>query len=103
MKVPEPVADPLHFRDQKKYPDRMKAAQKATRRARTRCWWPRARSAARPIVAAAQDFSFMAGSMGMYVGNAIIAAAERAVKLKRPLVLFSRRRRARGCRRACCP
>jgi acetyl-CoA carboxylase carboxyl transferase subunit beta len=31
----------------------------------------------------------MAGSMGMYVGNAIIAAAERAVKLKRPLVLFS--------------
>ena len=42
-----------------------------------------------PIVAAAQDFSFMAGSMGMYVGNAIIAAAERAVELKRPLVLFS--------------
>ena len=42
-----------------------------------------------PIVAAAQDFSFMAGSMGMYVGNAIIAAAQRAVELKRPLVLFS--------------
>ena len=31
----------------------------------------------------------MAGSMGMYVGNAIVAACERAVKLKRPLVLFS--------------
>ena len=31
----------------------------------------------------------MGGSMGMYVGNAIIAAAEEAVKLKRPLVLFS--------------
>jgi acetyl-CoA carboxylase carboxyl transferase subunit beta len=42
-----------------------------------------------PVVMAAQDFAFMAGSMGMYVGNAIIAAAERAVKLKRPLVLFS--------------
>lgn len=42
-----------------------------------------------PIIAAAQDFSFMGGSMGMYVGNAIIAAAERAVALKRPLVLFS--------------
>ena len=27
--VPEPLADPLHFRDQKRYPDRMKAAQKA--------------------------------------------------------------------------
>ena len=42
-----------------------------------------------PIVAAAQDFTFMGGSMGMYVGNAIIAAAERAVELKRPLILFS--------------
>ena len=42
-----------------------------------------------PIIAAAQDFSFMGGSMSMYVGNAIIAAAERAVKLKRPLILFS--------------
>ena len=28
--VPEPLADPLHFKDQKKYPERMKAAQKAT-------------------------------------------------------------------------
>ena len=30
VKVPEPLADPLGFRDQKKYPDRLKAAQKAT-------------------------------------------------------------------------
>ena len=42
-----------------------------------------------PVVIAAQDFSFMGGSMGMYVGNAIIKAAERAVELKRPLILFS--------------
>ena len=41
------------------------------------------------IVAACQDFAFMGGSMGMYVGNAIIAAAQRAVELKRPLILFS--------------
>lgn len=31
----------------------------------------------------------MAGSMGMFVGNAIIAAAQRAVATKRPLILFS--------------
>ena len=42
-----------------------------------------------PIVAACQDFTFMGGSMGMYVGNAIIAAAERAVELHRPLILFA--------------
>ena len=31
----------------------------------------------------------MGGSMGMYVGNAIIAAAERAIEVGKPLVLFS--------------
>ena len=30
VKVPAPTPDPLHFRDQKKYPDRLKAAQKQT-------------------------------------------------------------------------
>ena len=86
--VPLPTPDPLHFRDQKKYPDRLKAAQKQTGE-------PEAMLVASgeigrtQIVAAAQDFSFMAGSMGMYVGNAIIAAAQEAVKLKRPLILFS--------------
>ncbi len=88
IKIPVPTADPLHFRDQKRYPDRMRSAQKSTGE-------PEAMLVATgeigrtPIVAAAQDFSFMGGSMGMYVGNAIIAAAEEAIKLKRPLILFS--------------
>jgi len=86
--VPEPLADPLHFRDQKKYPDRMRAAQKATGEKEAMLVAEGAMGRT-PIVAAAQDFSFMGGSMGMYVGNAIIAACERAVKLKRPLILFS--------------
>jgi acetyl-CoA carboxylase carboxyl transferase subunit beta len=86
--VPEPLADPLKFRDQKKYPDRMKAAQKKTgeKEAMLVAAGEMGRT---PIVAVAQDFSFMGGSMGMYVGNAIIAAAEEAVKLGRPLILFS--------------
>jgi len=88
VKVPEPVADPLHFRDQKKYTDRIKAAQKASGE-KDAMLVAEGEINRTPIVAAAQDFSFMAGSMGMYVGNAIIAAAERAVKLKRPLILFS--------------
>ena len=88
VKVPEPVIDPLHFRDQKKYPDRMKAAQKATGE-KEAMLVAEGEVFRTPIVAAAQDFSFMAGSMGMYVGNAIVAAAERAVALKRPLVLFA--------------
>ena len=88
VKVPEPIVDPLHFRDQKKYPDRLKAAQKSTGE-KEAMLVAEGEMGRTPIVAAAQDFSFMAGSMGMYVGNAIIAAAERAVELGRPLVLFS--------------
>jgi acetyl-CoA carboxylase carboxyl transferase subunit beta len=88
VKVPEPIADPLHFRDQKKYPDRMKAAQKATGE-KEAMLVAEGEVNRTPIVAAAQSFAFMGGSMSMYVGNAIIAGAERAVKLKRPFVLFS--------------
>jgi len=86
--VPQPVTDPLGFKDQKKYPDRMKAAQKKTdeKEAMLIAEGDIGRT---PIVAVAQDFSFLGGSMGMYVGNAIITAAERAVELKRPLILFS--------------
>ncbi|WP_413874906.1 acetyl-CoA carboxylase, carboxyltransferase subunit beta [Albidovulum sp.] len=88
VKVPEPIADPLHFRDQKKYPDRLKAAQKATGE-KEAMLVAEGEISRTPIVAAAQDFAFMGGSMSMYVGNAVIAGAERAVKLKRPFVLFS--------------
>ena len=88
IEVPEPIADPLSFRDQKKYPDRLKAAQKATGE-KEAMLVAEGEIGRTPIVAAAQDFSFMGGSMGMYVGNAIVAAARRAVKKKRPLILFS--------------
>ncbi len=88
IKVPSPTPDPLHFRDQKKYPDRLKAAQKETGEGEAMLVVA-GQIGRTPIIAAAQDFSFMAGSMGMYVGNAIIAAAQEAVKLKRPLIVFS--------------
>ncbi|NYS25312.1 acetyl-CoA carboxylase carboxyltransferase subunit beta [Rhodobacteraceae bacterium 2376] len=86
--VPEPIADPLQFRDQKKYPDRLRSAQKTTREKEAMLVVEGEMLRTR-VVAAAQDFSFMGGSMGMYVGNAIIAACERAVERKLPLVLFS--------------
>ena len=86
--VPEPVADPLQFRDSRRYPERMRSAQKATGE-KEAMLVGRGEIGRTPIVAAAQDFSFLGGSMGMYVGNAIIAAAEEAVRLRRPLILFS--------------
>ncbi|MEM1272482.1 MAG: acetyl-CoA carboxylase, carboxyltransferase subunit beta [Pseudomonadota bacterium] len=88
IEVPTPPADPLQFRDQKRYPDRMRQAQKTTGEAEAMLV-AQGEIGRTPIVAACQDFSFMAGSMGMYVGNAIIAAATRATELGRPLILFS--------------
>ncbi|QPM91785.1 acetyl-CoA carboxylase, carboxyltransferase subunit beta [Pseudooceanicola algae] len=86
--IPEPVHDPLQFRDQKRYPDRMRAAQKKTGEDEAMLVAEGDMGRA-PVVLAAQDFSFMGGSMGMFVGNAIIAAAKRAVERKCPLILFS--------------
>ncbi len=80
--------DPLKFKDQKKYKDRYSDAQKRTKENDALL----AKSGllnGMPIVAAAFDFSFMGGSMGMYVGNAIIVACKLAVEKKCPLVLFS--------------
>ncbi len=86
--VPEPVADPLHFKDQKKYTDRIRDARKKTSE-KDAMLVAEGEMIRTPVVVAVQDFSFMGGSMSMYVGNAIIAAAERAIELNRPLILFS--------------
>jgi len=67
VSVPEPVADPLGFRDQKKYPDRMKAAQKTTGE-KEAMLVAEGEIGRTPIVAAAQDFSFMAGGARMQEG-----------------------------------
>ncbi|MEM1361412.1 MAG: acetyl-CoA carboxylase, carboxyltransferase subunit beta [Pseudomonadota bacterium] len=86
--VPLAAADPLNFRDSRRYSERMKTAQKETGE-QDAMLVAEGELGRTPAVVVAQDFSFMAGSMGMYVGNAIIAAAERAVETGKPLILFS--------------
>ena len=86
--VPEPPADPLHFKDQKKYPDRIRDARKKTSE-HDAMLVVEGDMGRMKVICAGQNFSFMGGSMGMHVGNAIIAAAERAVQINAPLVLFS--------------
>jgi len=83
-----PIVDPLKFRDQKKYTDRLKAAQKSTGH-KDAMLVTEGEIGKTPVVVALQDFSFMGGSMGMAVGNAIIRGCERAVEKKSPFILFS--------------
>ncbi len=86
--VPQPLADPLKFRDQKRYGDRLKAAQRKTGEHEAMIVAEGDIQKMRFVVAA-QDFAFMGGSMGMYVGNAIVAACRQAAELSAPLVLFA--------------
>ncbi|QHQ36871.1 acetyl-CoA carboxylase, carboxyltransferase subunit beta [Algicella marina] len=86
--VPEPLADPLHFRDQKRYSDRIRDARRESGNHDAMQIAEGDIGRLKTIVAV-QDFKFMSGSMGMFVGNAILAAAERAIERRAPLVLFS--------------
>ena len=80
--------DVLKFKDQKKYGDRIKAAQKSTGE-RDALVALEGRLAGQPLVAASFDFAFMGGSMGSVVGERFTLAAERALELRCPFVCFT--------------
>jgi len=89
MELPPPkvAQDPLHFRGEKRYADEMKAAKAKTGR-------PEALTAARgtldglPVMVAVQPFDFLAGSLGMAVGEGFVRAVEAAVSEKRVFILY---------------
>ena len=80
--------DVLKFKDQKKYSDRIKAAQKSTGE-RDALVALEGKLAGHDLVAASFDFAFMGGSMGSVVGERFTLAAERALELRCPFVCFS--------------
>lgn len=80
--------DILKFKDQKKYSDRIKAAQKATGE-RDALIAMQGMLKQRPIVASAFDFAYMGGSMGSVVGERFALSAERALEIGSPYVSFS--------------
>jgi len=86
--VPEATPDPLHFRDSKRYTDRMKDARRKTGE-HDAMLVVQGEIFGLATVCAGQDFNFMGGSMGMAVGNALLTAAETAVTHKSPLVVFT--------------
>ncbi|TRD12394.1 acetyl-CoA carboxylase carboxyltransferase subunit beta [Erythrobacter insulae] len=85
---PQVTEDPLKFKDSKKYTDRLKDA-------RAKNPHDDAFSVGsgtidgRPAVIGVQDFSFMGGSMGMAVGMAFCAGAERALTRKCPYIVVT--------------
>jgi acetyl-CoA carboxylase carboxyl transferase subunit beta len=79
--------DPLKFKDQKKYADRLKAAQTKTGQ-RDALRLASGKIGGKKIVIAAFDFDFMGGSMGNAVGSGIVRASEIALKNKAALMVI---------------
>ena len=86
--IPEVAKDPLKFKDDQKYTDRLKKA-----RAKTGDQDAMSIGVGKihgiETVVLVQNFAFMGGSLGMAAGEGLIQAAEYAVANKLPLVVFT--------------
>jgi acetyl-CoA carboxylase carboxyl transferase subunit beta len=87
LAAPEVPIDPLKFRDEKRYIDRIKDAKTKTGMddAVLGGW---GNLDGLKVTAAVQDFAFMGGSLGTAAGEAIIAAMMKAVEMRTPFVFF---------------
>ena len=79
IELPKPVLDPLKFRDSKRYIDRLKEAQVKHGAGSDAIIVAHGKIGGHDVVVAAFEFGFMGGSMGIAVGEAMVAAARLAV------------------------
>ena len=83
----QPV-DPLGFKDQKRYKDRLAQAQKNTGEKDAFITMVGTIEGLQ-VVAGAFEFKFMGGSMGSVVGEKFVRAVNKALELQCPLIVFS--------------
>ena len=103
VSVQEVPQDPLKFRDGKRYTDRIKTSKSDTG-LDDAVLIGEGQLEGQDVVAAAQDFRFIAGSLGMAAGEAVVTGMLRAVERRTPFILFaaSPSRRDSSARRASC-
>jgi acetyl-CoA carboxylase carboxyl transferase subunit beta len=85
---PTVVEDPLRFPDDKPYPERLKAARKATGEQDSMAI-AFGKIQGQDTVVVVQDFAFMGGSLGMAAGETFVKAAQEAVRRDCPFVIFT--------------
>jgi acetyl-CoA carboxylase carboxyl transferase subunit beta len=86
--VPGVPVDPLKFRDERRYSERLKDARVKTD-LNDAIKLGLGKLEGTPVVIAVQDFDFMGGSLGMAAGEAIIKGLETAVDKGTPFILFA--------------
>jgi acetyl-CoA carboxylase carboxyl transferase subunit beta len=86
--LPDVTADPLRFRDERRYVDRIKDARAKTGlNDSVKVGFGKLEG--QGVVVAVQDFDFMGGSLGMAAGEAIVRGLELAVEKKSPFIVFA--------------
>jgi acetyl-CoA carboxylase carboxyl transferase subunit beta len=88
LSFPQVPLDPLRFRDERRYSERLKAA-KAKTGLEDAVLLGAGTVDGVGLISAVQDFDFMGGSLGMAAAEAIIVGAEVAVQRRRPYVIFA--------------
>ncbi|WP_412058816.1 acetyl-CoA carboxylase, carboxyltransferase subunit beta [Bartonella sp. DGB2] len=88
LENPKVVQDPLKFRDEKRYADRLRDYRNRLGNDDT-ILSARGTIEDLPLIASVQDFAFMGGSLGMAAGEAIIHAIETAITEQCPFVIFA--------------
>jgi acetyl-CoA carboxylase beta subunit len=86
--LPEVPLDPLKFRDERRYADRLKDAR-AKSGLQDAVKLGIGRLEGQMVTIAVQDFDFMGGSLGMAAGEAVITGLETAVRRQTPFIMFA--------------
>jgi acetyl-CoA carboxylase carboxyl transferase subunit beta len=87
LPLPKVAVDPLKFRGERKYTDRLKDARAKTGR-NDALSIARGTLESLPVIIAVQAFDFHGGSLGMGVGEGLVQAMQTAVQERRPFILF---------------
>src|SRR5712671_400092 len=86
--VPDVPLDPLKFRDERRYADRLRDARAKTGQ-KDAIKLGLGKLDGLPVVIAVQDFDFMGGSLGMAAGEAVIKGLQTAIEKHTPFIMFA--------------
>jgi acetyl-CoA carboxylase carboxyl transferase subunit beta len=86
--LPDVALDPLKFRDERRYADRLKDARAKTG-LQDAVKIGIGRLEGQIVTIAVQDVDFMGGSLGMAAGEAVITGLETAVRRQTPFIMFA--------------
>ena len=86
--LPEPPADPLKFRDEKRYTDKLKEARAKTGFADA-VRITVGKLEGQTVTVGVQDIEFMGGSLGTAAGEAVIRGMETAIERRTPFIIFT--------------